>query len=258
MQTTQSFDNSCDSRFPTRNTNLAACLAALRVPIKTQDPVWVVEEGEGDGPKQQVVTYFFDEQSAPNNDGYPVEKSAHIEWAWRNREKFERENLGHALIWMRLAIDKLEWLIKVKYGQIKPSPRPKIDGLKKVTDITLAACIMGLGYELHSYCGGPANRGVGCARDTRAITENVFKFDIPTEEYDRIIEEFECYRHGKDPICYMRKALECRKLLIATAKKAPVLLHFHNGDPFAGGKEGYIARDCERKKIERFLELLYE
>ena len=33
-----------DRRFPTSNTNLAVCLAALRIPIKIQDPVYVVEE----------------------------------------------------------------------------------------------------------------------------------------------------------------------------------------------------------------------
>ena len=33
-----------DRRFPTSNTNLAVCLAALRIPIKTQDQVYVVEE----------------------------------------------------------------------------------------------------------------------------------------------------------------------------------------------------------------------
>src|SRR5690349_17220511 len=104
-----------DSRFPTRNTNLAACLAALRIPIKTNDPVYVVEEGEavagGADPgrpasarptttKARTITYFFEDKSAPSNDGYAIEQSAHVDWAWRNREKFETDNPDHPLVHM--------------------------------------------------------------------------------------------------------------------------------------------------------------
>lgn len=235
-----------DSRFPTRNTNMAACLAALRIPIKTQDPVWVVEPGEPkNGEAKRVVTFFFEEQSAPNNDGYAIEKAAHVDWAWRNRAKFESENPGHPLMHMRAAIDKLEWLIKVKYGQIKPTPRQGGAGVKSTTDIILAACVMAVGYELHS-CSvtGPA--------------PPAFHFELHDEDWERIVEEYECFRHGKDPVCYMRKALECRKLLIGLVKKAPVLLHYQNGDPFAGGREGYIAKDVSPEKLNQFFEFLYE
>jgi hypothetical protein len=229
-----------DSRFPTCNTNLAACLAALRIPIKTQDPVWVVEEGEPKNDQKRIVTFFFEEQSAPNNDGYAIEQAAHIDWAWRHREEFEKENPEHPLIYMRRAIDKLEWLIDVKYGRIKIDHYKSTDHAFLADDIIQAACFMGSGYRLHSF------------------QNDKFAFEIEADDYERMVEEFECFRHGKDPVCYMRKVLECRKLLIGLVKKAPVLLHYQNGDPFAGGREGYIAKGISPEKLNQFFEFLYE
>lgn len=228
-----------DRRFPTSNTNLAACLAALRIPIKTEDPVYVVEESESEKSRRSV-TFFFEEESAPNNDGLPIEKAERVDWAWRHREEFERENPKHPLVYMRRALDKLEWLIAVKYGRIKLSPRPG-EGKCRVEDIILAAVIMGAGHELHSF-----------------LSNDVFVFDIPEDVYEAIVEEYECFRHGKDPVCYMRRVLECRKLLIGLVKKAPVLLHYHNGDPMDGGREGYIAKGISPSKLNQFFDLLYE
>ncbi|HEY5767613.1 MAG TPA: hypothetical protein VIS53_07235 [Candidatus Udaeobacter sp.] len=59
-------------------------------------------------PSTKTVRLFFEEESAPNNGGYPIEKAAVVDWAWRNRDEFERSNPDHPLIHMRKAIDKLE------------------------------------------------------------------------------------------------------------------------------------------------------
>ena len=243
-----------DRRFPTNNTNLAACLAALRIPIKTQDPVYVVEESEppnGEKPKH-TVTFFFDMQSYPNDDQTPIEQSEHVDWAWQHREQFERENPEHPLVYMRRALDKLQFLLRIKKGALKDehgNPRAWEPGDARgedwqsnfeTTDIFFAAVVMGSGKALHSYLNG------------------TFYFTMSEHERERIIEEYDCFRHGKDPICYMRRVIECRRELIKLVKRAPVLMHYLNGDPMEGGKEGYIAKGISPEKLNRFFEFLYE
>ena len=56
----------------------------------------------------KTVTFFFEEESSPNNDGYPIEKAAVVDWAWRNRDEFERSNPDQPLIHICKTIDKLE------------------------------------------------------------------------------------------------------------------------------------------------------
>src|SRR3954465_5779145 len=108
-------DTLSDQRFPTSNTNLAACIGALRIPIKNVDPVWVVVEPENNN--RRVVTFFFEL-------GNETEKSAHVDWAWRHRDQFEKENAKHPLVAMRRGLEDLEWMTKVWYGNITPAPRP--------------------------------------------------------------------------------------------------------------------------------------
>lgn len=228
-------DAPLDSRFPTFNTDLAACLAALRIPIKTTDPVYVVEDGEG-STRSRKITYFFEQESAPSNDGFSIEKSDHVQWAWRHRKEFEKDNPKHPLVYMRRAIDWLEWLLDVKGGKITPIFGEPYELLRNTDDVMFAAVVMGTGIPLHSYSRGS------------------FSFAIDgTEEWERIIEEYSCFRHGKDPICYMRKVLEARKELIALVKRAPVLLRYQ-----AGEKEGLIPKGISAEKLNQFFELLYE
>ena len=238
-----------DRRFPTNNTNLAACLAALRIPIKEQDPVYVVEESEpqnGETPKR-TVTFFFDVQSYPNDDKTAIEQSEHVDWAWQHRERFEKENPKHPLVYMRRALDKLHFLIQLQGGRLKDengNPRTWAPATWKpnteTDDIFFAAVVLATGKPLHSVSGG------------------VFRFKMSLKEKERIEEEYACFRHGKDPVCYMRRVIECRRELIKLVKRAPVLMHYVNGDPMEGGKDGYIAKGISPEKLNRFFELLYE
>lgn len=235
----QEFNDSA-RRFGTRNTNLAACIAALRVPIKKTEPTFVVEDPEHPE-RGRIVTYFFEIESIKNDQG-KNEKTDHINWAWNHWEEFKKQNQNHSLIPMRAGIDKYSWLTKVWHGNITPSHR-RGPWNYSTSDITLAACIMVAGRELHSFAKSPSPE---------------FRFCIAEPERERILEEFECFRRGTDPVCHARRALECRAELIKLVKRSPVLWRYTTGDPECGFREGHICKDVSSDKLRRFLELLYE
>jgi hypothetical protein len=225
-----------DSRFHTSNTNLAACLGALRIPIKSQDPCSKVEDGETG---KRIVTFYFEERGVAGPNGEPEHEAKTIAGAWNTRDQFETLNPGHALTDMRVGLEKLAWLTKVWHGQIAPAIRPGASNYE-TDDIELAACFMAEGIELHSFA------------------KPMFRFVVDEPKREEIIEEFECYRHGTSPTCHRRRAMECRRLLLELVKKAPLLLHYTQGDPVDGGKDGYIAAGAPRKEIEKFMALMYE
>lgn len=236
-----------DARFQTRNTNLAACLGALKIPIKSPDPCWVVEEAIPEDVtdhkshvRKKVVTYFFEPASQPK-DGSEPERADKVEWAWRNREKFEAENEYHPLVYMRAALDKLVWLTKVYYGQINPSLVTRHSSPSFCTeDIDLAACLMAKGHELHSF------------------KKPVFHFSFQLSDVSFLIDDFASFHTRDTPMALMRRVLEVRKILIDLVKRAPTILHYQNGDPMEGGRDGYIAKGATEKNLNLFFELLYE
>ena len=56
----------------------------------------------------KTVTFFFEEESAPNSDGYPIKKAAVVDGAWRNGEQFEAPIPSLRSFYRRKAIAKLE------------------------------------------------------------------------------------------------------------------------------------------------------
>jgi hypothetical protein len=226
-----------DQRFPTNNTNLAACLGALRIPIKQTDPVWDVREPENNN--KRVVTFFFEMASKPLEENQQPEESRKVDWAWRNRAQFETDNPKHPLVPMRKGLDALDWLTKVYYGAISPTPRAGVASFS-TSDITLAACFKASGHELHSF------------------VKPEFRFSVTDSERDRICEQFENFRSEDGPVSYMRRAIEAKSELIALVKRAPKILHYVNGDPMEGGKEGFIAQGISEKKLNQFFDLLYD
>ncbi len=225
-----------DSRFGTSNTNMAACIAALRIPIKNTDPSYW-EENADTG--KNVLTYYFETSGIVENDR-PVHKCSEIQWAWDNRETFESKQPDHNLVSMRKGLDKLYWLTQVYYGKVKPSLKRSAWNVK-TSNIELAAAVMASGYELHSF-------------------DSTYRFTVPQKEWNRIRNEFDSFKNHDTATAHIRRVFECRRALIALAKRTPQLMNYSVGSssPDEGVREGQIHKDAPPHELKKFLDALYE
>lgn len=133
-----------DSRFPTTNTNFAACLGALAIPIKNVQPCTVhIDSKTG---KKTYTFYFELEGQQFAGDKHLCEK---LDWAWKNRDAFEADNKKHPLLPMRRAIDSLSWLVRLKYGEVSISSHRHTE--HSTDDIELAACLRASGHPVVGY-----------------------------------------------------------------------------------------------------------
>lgn len=236
-----------DSRYSTHNTNLAACMGALRIPIKNTDPVSMVEDAETG---KRVVTWFFENANGGNtHKGRQLEKwwgaprdntPAEKERAASERAKFEKEQPGHPMIPMRRALEKLEWLQNVWFGKVHPAARN--DSREYSTEsMDFAACLMASGYDLL------------CFEKPR------FYFAPAAVQFRPAFDGFQNPSLASNPVSLMRRALECRRLLIKLLKHPDLkrLIHYTHGDPMAGGREAYIVEGTPEDTVELLLSKLY-
>lgn len=227
-----------DARYNTRNTNLAACIGALRVPIKTSQPITIVRDHDS---SKRIVSYWFEDMGAEPFCG-EVHEPRKLERFWNNRESFEKEFPFHPLVNMRLALEKRDWLNHAWHGRIHPSV--SMDKAKfSTTDIMLAATIMALGFPL-----------------LRLDKPRYLFRSIPrwvTDDYNNFqIEGFK-----ERPAAIMHRALEARKILVKLARHPDLetQMRFTDGICDAdGGKVAFISEKATDEQIVRTLDQLHK
>jgi hypothetical protein len=226
-----------DTRFVTPNTNLASCLGALGVPLKN-----VVSDGKvfadyarviKDAETGKTVVFWSFEMEGDNVEARRVEK-----W-WRERAEFEAEFPTHPLVYMRRALEKLEWVTKVWHGNIIPPIRRKANE-RATDDLFFAACAMASGYELADF----------------DRLRKVYSFD---SECLTIKDDFVNFRTSQVPVAFMRRVLEVRKLLLAELKRPDLrtLINYKHGDPLENGKEMFVIEGSKQEDIDRLLNAFY-
>ena len=230
-----------DSRFTTRNTNLAACLGALRIPLKNvaspkdgkvyNDYIRKIEDSE----TGNITIYWCFEDRGKEHEARVIESH------WAHRDRFEAEFPNHPLVPMRKALEMHGWLTKVWWGNISPQTGP--GEVKFVTrDIILASCLLALDYDLLSFEFGKKEFGFGFVGQST-------------------LDAYENYREGNHPISPMRLVLECRKLLIEELKRPDLVtqVHYKIGDPLNGGKEMFITKGgVTEEQLELLMKNFYD
>lgn len=222
-----------DSRFPTSNTNFAACLGALAIPIKNVQPCTVHIDAET---KKKTFTFYFDlEGNDFAGDKHSAEK---LDWAWKNRDEFEESNKKHPLVPMRLAIDSLSWLVRLKHGEVSISSHRHTE--HSTDDIELAACLRASGFPVVGF-------------DSR----NFYFNSIPK----KVVEQFSNYNmrgQKENAVALMRRALFCRAELISLVKRCPECVRYTNGDPQSGSfSVADIVIDAPEEKKSLLLDAFY-
>lgn len=222
-----------DSRFPTSNTNFAACLGALAIPIKGTQPCTVHIDSET---RERTVTFYFElEGQEFAGDKHACDK---LDWAWKNRGKFEESNKNHPLLPMRRAIDSLSWLGRLTHGEVSISSHRHTE--HSTNDIELAACLRASGYPVVGY-------------DSR----NFYFNSMPR----KVVEQFNNFNiRGKkeNAVALMRRALYCRSELIALVKRCPECVRYVSGDVTSGDfAVADIVVDAPEEKKELLLNAFY-
>lgn len=129
--------------FSTQNTNLAACVGALGIPVWGPNPA---DKCRNLDTGKETVTWNF-ELKSPTDDAITARW---VEKWWRDRAQFERENPDHPMVWMRRGLDKYQWLTMLWHGNIRCGA-PDFPDDFRTKDQILAACLMGHGIRLHSF-----------------------------------------------------------------------------------------------------------
>ena len=228
-----------DARFSTSNTNLAACLGALRIPVKSEQPITIVKDENG----TKLISFWFEGEGAEEFCG-AFHKAIELDKCWRNRDQFDREHPNHPLIPMRTALDKRDWLTKAWHGRIMPAASLDKAGFT-TRDTFFAAILMASGYPLlrldkPSY-----------------VFRKIRKTDI-----DRIQQEFDSYDHPdfeNRPVSLMRRALEVRKILVGLARHPDLetSLRFTDGIvDAASGRVAFISEKASDEQISKTLDVL--
>ena len=229
-----------DSRYSTTNTNLAACIGSLKVPIKSEQPVTACKDETGN----RKVSFWFENQGAEDFCG-EIHSPLVIERAWKERESFESANPQHPLVFMRSALDKRDWLNKAWHGRIMPAASLAQAGFR-TDNITLAACLMAAGVPLlrlekPKYIFG---------KTSKDFLQN-FMLDF---------EQFETPGFIDRPVSLMRRALEARSLLVTLAKDPGVetQLIFKDGHVDQdGGRMAFISEHATDEQANELLGILY-
>ena len=225
-----------DARYSTSNTNLAACIGSLKIPVKSTDPVTVVRDSQT---KNTIVSFWFEDVGVEEFCGQ-IHSPRTIERYWNNRESFEKENPGHPLVPMRAALDALDWLIKAWHGRIMPAASLDKPGFL-TQDLALAACLKASGYSL-------------------------IRLDKPRYAFRKIpnslledFRDFEQFGAIEKPIALMHRALEARRLLVETVKHAQARIRFTDGQTDAdGGRMALIPEKATDEEFSRALDHLYK
>ena len=229
-----------DARFSTSNTNLAACIGALRVPIKTEQPVTIVRDDNGPG---KIVTFWFERDGAEEFCG-SYHNSLEIDKCWRNRGQFEREYPNHPLVAMRHALDRRDWLTKAWHGRIMPAASLDKPGFTTL-DIFFAAVLMASGFPLLRL------------DKPRYVFGKIRKTDL-----ERITKEFDSYDQPgfeNRAVSLMRRALEVRKILVTLARHPDIetSLRFTDGQVDAdSGRVAFISEKASDEQISKTLDIL--
>lgn len=218
--------------FGTPDSKLAACLAALRIPvwqIQPADKVRDIATG------RQTVTWFFE----PNNG---TDSCRMVEKWWRNRAEFEASNPQHPLIPMRRALESKEWINKILNDPNIHIEPPRGDYEKfRTKDSILAACLRALGHPLLDFGKKPD------------------WFDFPKAAEREDFRHYENFHGRQSPIAWMRLALECRQALLDVLRDPRCKWREKRvlGDPLNGGKICYIVEGTPEWQADMLLEKFY-
>lgn len=227
-----------DARYSTTNTNLAACIGALKIPIKTNEPITIVRDHDTGS---KCVSFWFEDIGAEEFCGKLHEPRV-LEKYWKNRATFEASNPSHPLTYMRAALDKRDWLNKAWHGRIMPAASLDKAGFT-TNDIILASVIMASGNHL-----------------IRLEKPNYVFRKIPRQLFEDF-NNFEVIGFIERPAALMRRALEARKLLIKLAMhpKNETKLKFTDGQiDQEGGRMAFISEKCSDEQIGKTLDALYK
>jgi hypothetical protein len=104
--------------WPIRNTALAAALGTLGIELDADQPYIEAVDPEGRSSKE---FYFRDRYTVSDTEIHVTE---YLIGAWRERDKFERENPTHPLVPMRRVYDERAILLGIVKGSILP-PAPR-------------------------------------------------------------------------------------------------------------------------------------
>lgn len=226
-----------DTRFLTANTSLAACLGALRVPIKIKQPVTVVISADDPGKRQ--TTFHFETQGEEFlGESY---QCAQIDWAWRNRSRFEQDNPGHPLVFMRRGLESFEWCNKVWHGAI---PAPQDQGVSecRIDDIGLASVYRAMGERVLRFHG------------------RAFYFRRQVQALDRDYARFRDPEFLAAPAALIRRVLTVRAELVALTKHpdlVPMVRYTTGGDPESGCAIADVPVNASADVVEQTLQILH-
>ena len=229
-----------DARYSTTNTNLAACIGSLKIPVKSQQPVTATKDETG----IRKVSFWFEEKGAEEFCGQ-IHVSLLIEKAWKERETFEPLNPGHPLIPMRAALDKRDWLNKAWHGRIMPAASLAPAGFV-TEDLFIASCLMASGFPLLRL------------DRPRYVFAKIPKTQLSNMQLD--YDNFEQPGFIDRPIALMRRALEARALLVNLAKHPGIetQLIFKAGHVDAdGGRMAFISEHATDEQAETLLDILH-
>jgi len=219
--------NLYDSRFPTSNTNLAAALAALRIPVKSDSPILrTVDESDG-----TCRFFFFFEQKGVEFCGAQHEAEK-IAAGWSDRAKFESLNPTHPLVYIRAALEARDWNNRAWHGEVNPGNG---HGEKfRTSDEILAACWKACGAKVVG-----VNRG-----------EWLFS-SAPTREFRKFFDRWNEPDGRENAVALMRRAIECRAVLLDLYRQCRAQRRIVLGDPASGDWTELLAgADASQESIE--------
>lgn len=233
--------NKPDLRYSTANTNLAACIGSLRIPLKPNQPVTIVYDTEA---RTRVVRFWFEDEGSAEIFG-EVHKSRVIERYWNERETLELKNPHHPLVFMRAALDRRDWLSKAWHGRIMPAVSLAKAGYR-TDDLLFASVLMASGFPL------------------LRLNKPFYEFGvIPRTQFKVIKEEFDRFRdpeYRERPVSVMRWALEARALLVAATKdpRLETQLKFTDGQSDAeAGRMAFISDKATDQQISETIDQLH-
>lgn len=201
-----------DSRYPTRNTKLAAALLVCGFQLRQADPFTVTRETVKGARQDTVLTFWF----RPSHPGKAPMFARDFCIAWEARSlPFLND--------MRYVLEKREWIIKdVIPGHEKALSETEIPAQAIVTDdIKLATVLAGHDIFLHGFRDRKFYFHIGEIAPTQAIVD----------EYNLGEDERQASGLMEKKVSWMKKVVfqytELTNLVKAAMSKATALL-FHN------------------------------
>lgn len=180
-----------DSRFPTDNIYLAAALAALHIPVKSDCPCLRTRNEEGRTPER--FSFFFETKGVEFCG--EEHESEFVSAAWSARAKFEAGHRSHPLVAIRRGLDAFLWIQRAAHGDIPCGPA-RGRGTYGTDDWALAACWKGAG-----------------GRVLEIVGRKVVFDKAPTRNF---LTQFDKWNHPgnkETDVALMRRGIECRAVL---------------------------------------------